>query len=659
MTIHRVLAKLAPLLPERVQAWRRTLDLADHDIRVLVEKQILRTAHEVLGDFRERLLLSLPPRRTAAGPLNLGTVLYEAAHWPAGISPGELLQNMAVFGRSGAGKTNLTFHLLTQLHKQRIPFLYLDWKRTARRLLPLLGKHVRLATPGRTLLPFRFNPFTPPPGIESAVYANHVVDAMGDAYTLGDAARSVLHTALTRSYATGNTNPSTTDLLHHIEEQPKNERSRGWQASATRALETIGTLALANTTHEQAATVEAVGTTSTIIELDALGAANKSFLVPLLCFWVYATRLAATTREKLSLVIFVEEAHHVLYRREARRESLMELLLRQCREIGIAIVVVDQHPHLISPAALGNTYTSICLNLKDPRDVRAAAALSLMAEDEKHHLSKLPTGEGIVKLQDRWHEPFLIRIPHVLHEKGSITDDVLRAAIRRSGTLSALPATQNPRKTTLADSRVAETALTQDELAFVHDVLGATEDGVNKRYQRLGLSADKGNRLKQSLLSKGVLEEALVSTGKTRRTLLRVTARARQQLGLQSGGTRGSLAHEYWQRWYAAKLEERGYRVVLEASRNSGCVDVLAEKDGLTVAIEIETGKSAVARNVREDVLSGFRMVVVVATTREAERVVERALRGAGLFVPRVVVVQRDEGLEVIARHERAWLKHP
>jgi len=51
------------------------------------------------------------------------------------------------------------------------------------------------------------------------------------------------------------------------------------------------------------------------------------------------------------------------------------MLLRQCREIGIAIIVVDQHPALISSGCLGNTYTTICLNLKDPSDINKAAAL--------------------------------------------------------------------------------------------------------------------------------------------------------------------------------------------------------------------------------------------------------------------------------------------
>ena len=132
-------------------------------------------------------------------------------------------------------------------------------------------------------------------------------------------------------------------------------------------------------------------------------------LVPLIGLWLYFVQLSDPVREKLRLVIFVEEAHHVLYRSAQRaKESLMNTLLRQCREVGIGFVVIDQHPHLVSSAALGNTYTSICLNLKDPADINRAAAMSLVDEEEKHAFSTLPVGHGIVKLQDRWRRSFVM-----------------------------------------------------------------------------------------------------------------------------------------------------------------------------------------------------------------------------------------------------------
>ena len=74
-------------------------------------------ARQTLGDFRERILLSLPPKSKANRPIHLGTVIYEQPKWPFGISKAELLQNLAIFGRSGAGKTNATFHILEQLAK--------------------------------------------------------------------------------------------------------------------------------------------------------------------------------------------------------------------------------------------------------------------------------------------------------------------------------------------------------------------------------------------------------------------------------------------------------------------------------------------------------------------------------------------------------------
>ncbi len=113
MDIERIARKLEPLRPEDVRHWMRVRDVADPDLRSLLEKQIVSTAHEVLGDFRRKPLLSLPPEKKARGAFHLGTILYEKDKWSCGIRKSELLQNLTIFGRSGAGKTNLVFHLLT------------------------------------------------------------------------------------------------------------------------------------------------------------------------------------------------------------------------------------------------------------------------------------------------------------------------------------------------------------------------------------------------------------------------------------------------------------------------------------------------------------------------------------------------------------------
>ena len=419
-------------MPERVEQWQKALDIGQPQVKELLDRQIRNTAYDVLGDFRKRLLLSLPPRQIAKGPVRLGTVVYEEEKWPTGLSTGELLQNLSVYGRSGAGKTNLVFHILLQLIDKRIPFVFLDWKRTARHLIPVVGKKLRIYTPGRSLSPFPFNPFIPPPGSETKAYINHVVDVMGDAYTLGDGAKSMLQRSLASCCRSENAAPSVSDVMAALEGTITKERATGWKISATRALESLEfseTTALSKDSQRELA--RSLLTQNTIVELDALSQNTKKFLVPLLCYWIYCVRLAAKEREQLRFVIFLEEAHHVMYRQQNKtKESLMEMLLRQCRELGIAFVVIDQHPHLMSSAVLGNCYTTICLNQKDPADINKAAALSLVADSDKRHFSMLPVGQGVVKLQDRWREPFVVKFPLVGNEKGRVTDLLLQEYLK-------------------------------------------------------------------------------------------------------------------------------------------------------------------------------------------------------------------------------------
>lgn len=61
------------------------------------------------------------------------------------------------------------------------------------------------------------------------------------------------------------------------------------------------------------------------------------------------------------------------------------------------------------------------------RHYRLCNEYSISVED-KPWLSRLPVGQAIVKMQDRWREPFLIEIPHVPVEKGAISDAAFKQA---------------------------------------------------------------------------------------------------------------------------------------------------------------------------------------------------------------------------------------
>ncbi len=640
--VERALRALEPIMASRVRAWRQTLDACDRELRRLLEQEILNTAQTQFGDFRSKVLLSLPPQRTAFGEIKLGKILYDAEKWTFGLSRTEITQNLAIFGRSGAGKTNVAFLLLSQLSRKGIPWIFLDWKRTARHLVPQLSGRVNLYTPGRSLSPFPFNPFQPPPGLETSTYSNHVVDALGDAYGLGDAARSVLHKVLTTLYASGDSAPALSDVRRELDALPDKERMRGWKATAHRALDALGAFDLGTSTSTQTRQVTALLGGQTILELDGLSPSNKKFFVPILSLWLFHAKLPEPAREQLGLTVFVEEAHHVFFQGSGYRESLMNQLLRQCREVGIGIVVIDQHPSQVSAAVLGNTYTSICLNLKDPKDISKAAGISGLSSSERHHFAFLPTGRAIVKLQDRWRRPFLVQFPLVTVPKGSISDADLRRALSHGSGVSALSkSNQSP----FHDRGHYPRALRHDgvlgpnERSILDDILLYPDDGVDARYKRLGLSTYRGHRSVQQLLKAGILEESRVQIGSTRRRVLRHNQSLTRGLRDRTGGPGESIAHEFWKRQAARELLAAGYRVRLEAPRAIGRTDVAGTSTTWRIAIEVETGRSDVLHNVRQNLLSGFDRIIVLATTRVARRVSERRLAEAGLLSARVKVL--------------------
>jgi hypothetical protein len=287
------------------------------------------------------------------------------------------------------------------------------------------------------------------------------------------------------------------------------------------------------------------------------------------------------------------------------------------------------------------------MNLKDPSDINKAAALSLVDEDEKHYFSLLPVGQGIVKMQDRWRRPFLVQFPLIEVEKGSVTDEALARYLKDKGALSGVGSLLLKERSGFGRIRFGDEGLEQDGFVLLEDVLNHRDDGVDVRYKRLGLSGDRGNRLKNQLLDQGLVEGQLVQVGNTRKLLLRVTDAARRELGSEAVSPgRESLAHEYWKRYYAEVFRKKGYHVTLEAPRRHGRVDVLAVKPAEngtgaseSLAVEVETGKSDVVENVRQDLLSGFSKVVVICTDKQVLKSVERELARKRLIFPERVRV--------------------
>jgi len=309
------------------------------------------------------------------------------------------------------------------------------------------------------------------------------------------------------------------------------------------------------------------------------------------------------------------------------------MILREIRELGEGIVVIDQHPSLISIPSLANTNCSILLNLKHYEDVRTAADAILLDPKQRSALGELDVGEAVVRLQSRWFRPFSVRFPKAPVKAGKVDDEQVKTRMERDSTLffSISPPEPTEGRISAPSGRGKEPAekpkkpLSREEQDLLLDVLQYPYSGVCERYQRLGWTPHVGGTLKQKLIEGGWLSShrLKIHTGKT--VLLQPTDNAKELLlslgyALPYQG-RGGLLHNYYRHSVAQYLRENGHRGVTEETPIGGgkCVDVTAYREGRRIAFEIENGGHVedALGNIHKCLDAGFDRVVSPCISRK------------------------------------------
>lgn len=183
MDLPALLRKLKPILgQEGINRTWEQLQLADAKTSKLLELSLRRRLAEATGSSFDdnQILLEPIPARQAGHDVRLGSVVYgHDPRDPFGLQRSELIQHTAIFGRSGAGKTNVAFLLLGELSRLRIPFLVFDWKKNYRDLLGLRSfRGLAIYTVGRDQAPFFFNPLIPPRGVAPREWLKKLIEVM-------------------------------------------------------------------------------------------------------------------------------------------------------------------------------------------------------------------------------------------------------------------------------------------------------------------------------------------------------------------------------------------------------------------------------------------------------------------------------------------------
>ena len=130
--VQEMCRRLKPILGDRADTLWVAYLTEDYEGRREIENMLEILSLQSLNQRVdiEKILLSPPPREVCSGEYPIGNVCYnEKEFYPLGIRQKEWIQHLAIFGRSGAGKTNTVCVIILELLKKKKPFLIFDWKR--------------------------------------------------------------------------------------------------------------------------------------------------------------------------------------------------------------------------------------------------------------------------------------------------------------------------------------------------------------------------------------------------------------------------------------------------------------------------------------------------------------------------------------------------
>ena len=165
--------------------------------------------------------------------------------------------------------------------------------------------------------------------------------------------------------------------------------------------------------------------------------------------------------------------------------------------------------------------------------------------------------------------------------------------------------------------------MSREEIRFLADVAARPLSTTVTRYQRLHLSRRKGNAIRQNLLKAGIIEAVAIATRSGQVVLYQLADLGRSvcnDVGIDPGkAPRASLEHRFWVTRAAEHFESNRYELTREfVIQGNGAVDLVAERPGERIAIEVETGKSDIQKNLTKIRNAGFDRIILLATSPEA-----------------------------------------
>jgi DNA-binding MarR family transcriptional regulator len=287
-------------------------------------------------------------------------------------------------------------------------------------------------------------------------------------------------------------------------------------------------------------------------------------------------------------------------------------LWRESRKYGISLVGIDQTPSEIPNSIFANMNVKVSFSLGTQRDIGAMAKAMNIESWKAKYLGMLDTGQAIINVKQRYHEPFLLRAPFV--KPGvQITDEELRDVMRKFSAQTEAEHAHDLQSPTSQTPQVIDTSpLDPLEKVVLASIIERPLDGVEKRTKRLGFHPSQMVRLHDSLENKRFIRSVYID----RHKLFEITEEGKEaaekaKIPISTKSARGGLEHDYWIQKIYTHLRNLGFDAKFEA----GGIDITAGD----LAIEIETGKSDIMTNLEKLENSSFPHCYMLPTSKKAE----------------------------------------
>jgi hypothetical protein len=367
---------------------------------------------------------------------------------PVSLSLVEICKHVAVFGLSGTGKTTLDINMLFQLFGKSIPFIAFETSKTELRVIKKFKNHknkryrklaeeLQVFTLGNEKCsPFRANLLQVIGGEIDAHIVNRR-DLFLASMANFPALAGILSEAMELCYESHpdpDHPPVIADLYNAClkvlsEKSYSSEVSSNIEGALDIRLGELTRLVAGNVfkCRKSVPDISHLMTSYSVIEMDRLSQDQKCLMTLFILSSLRDHLKCLPPADGLRLVISISEAHNIFSRTGEARPSeeaanplayvvaLLKQLMVELRALGVGIILSDQHPSELDPAAVKSTGTKItCREIHgDDRDVLAVSML--LAEFQAEDLARLNPGEAYCH-KEGFYRPVRIRTEN-LHEQ--------------------------------------------------------------------------------------------------------------------------------------------------------------------------------------------------------------------------------------------------